>query len=485
MSTISDDKNRRPKGKVTKGKAPETKRYSNTVDELQDVLKGIPDRPGKSLMTFEELQAKIGAKPKKDRFFGLQKMSTRYKAIGNKLDAVKATLANATVAQLAAEGGRDAFELQLSQQLDEIVDAGRRYQKKHTGKKGQAVQALLDDVARFRKEIPPALDALTEKDALPEGLGVDQAMAAKRAGIKPGQLKGVSAKHCNFANCNDDTRDVPPKVLGRGAVNTVDLVKHRGVERVFKEEQQTDKSQAWAPNFMGINTQDDPRYGNRNIAGGLVGKLLGTSVMPESSFGISEGKIGLLMQKAPGQTAKQFIDDYGDASLTPKGQASLQRQLADLEVCDILTGQSDRHPGNYMIDVVGDTVTVTGIDNDFAFPDLDRALGDKSKIPFDFIAMNSIKNMPVLMDKATAERVKAINFDRDMAPGFAGLLSVNEVRDAKLRFEALKNHIAKLETDGCIVVDWEKWRGPPPKSLDAGSYLAETGSNLFNRDILT
>ena len=221
----------REKGKQT------GKKYSDVVDDLQDVLDGIPDRPSKGLMTFEELQAQIGAKPKKNRLFGAKKMSTRYKAIGEKLDAVQATLANATVGEIAKQGGRAAFEQDLNDQLDEIVDAGKRYQKKHKGKKGQAVQGLLDDVERFRKAIPGVLDGLTEGDEVwiaqrgPAGRSGDGGQA--RGGSSLGSLMGVSSKHCNFAKFNDETANAPAQELGKGSVNTVQLVKHGGVELVF------------------------------------------------------------------------------------------------------------------------------------------------------------------------------------------------------------------------------------------------------------
>ena len=463
--------------------------YTQDVDDLQDVLTGIPDRPAKSLMTFEELQAKIGSAPKKNRLFGAYKMSTRYKAIGEKLAAVKATLANATLGQITAEGGRKNFESALNDQLDDIVTAGQRYQKKHTGKKGRAVQDLLDDVERFRREIPGTLDALTsEDDALPEGLPLDQAMVAKGAGIAPGKLKGVSPRHCDFVKFNDGTRAGPSKELGKGSVNTVHLVEHGGVERVFKEEQQTDTSQAWAPQFMGIDVKNDPRYGNRNVAGGVLGKLLGTKVMPESRFAINDGKVGLLMEMAPGKTLAQLLKSKSldEDSFSPKALASLQQQLMDLEACDILTGQSDRHQGNYMIDVKGDQVIVTAIDNDFAFPNTDKVtFGDKARIPLTFPGMNSIKNLPALMSKTVADKIKAIDFDRDVAASFQGLLDLTEIRDAKTRFLALRNHVINLEKDGYVVTDWEKWRGPPPERMTAAAFLTsgdKDKTSLFSRD---
>ncbi len=467
--------------------------FSQQVDDLQEILIGIPDRPAKSLMTFEELKAKIGSAPKKDRLGGLYKMSTRYKAIGQKLEAVKQALARATIEQIADQGGREQFESALNDQLDEVVAAGKRYQKKHTGKKGRAVQELLDDVERFREEIPRTLDALTDgNDQLPDGLSVDQAIVAKRSGIKPGQLKGVSLKHCEFTRFNDETRQGDTKQLGKGAVNTVHAVTTEGVERVFKEEQQTDTSQAWAPGMMGINFKDDPRYGNRNVAGGILGKLLGTSVMPDSRFAVNEGKVGLLMDKAPGKTLKDLREkgELDTDSFSSKAKASLQQQLMDMEVCDILTGQTDRHRGNYMIDVQGDKVTVTGIDNDFSFPDVDNVdesyVEDKNGTPLvlKFGAMNSIKTLPVLMSKTIADKISGIDFDRDIAPEWEGLLKEPEIRAAQTRFQALADHVGVLRQTGCIVADWEKWRSPRPDQLTATEYLEQAGkgSSLYERD---
>lgn len=474
----------------SKGKG-RTKQYSDVVDDLQDVLKGIPDRPGKSLMTFEELQAKIGSKPKKNRFFGKKKMSTRYKAIGERMAELKDQLANANLGDITAEGGRDSFEQDLNDQLDEVDQACQRYQKKHTGSKGRAVQDLRDDIVRFRKEITTQLDLLLQNGdtGLPEGLPVEQAMALNRAGIKPGQLKGVSLKHGDFAKFNDETADHPPVELDKGNVNTVQLVSHGGVERVFKKEQQTDTSTAWAPQFMGIDVKNDPRYGNRNVAGGVMGKLLGTDVMPQSTFAISGGEVGLLMDKAPGKTVQKMLKakEIKPGSLSPKALASLQQQLIDLEVCDILTGQTDRHAGNYMLDIQGDKVTVTAIDNDFTFPNPTKAFnGD---IPPRFMGMNSVSNLPVLMSKSIADKIKAIDFDRDVAPQLQGLLDDNEIAGTKTRLETLQAHVTQLEKDHCIVSNWQTWRAPPPnQTMTATDYLVGVGEDedsLFVRDFGT
>ena len=47
------------------------------------------------------------------------------------------------------------------------------------------------------------------------------------------------------------------------------------------------------------------------------------------------------------------------------------RELTKLQLLDQLTGQGDRHRGNYFVDIQGSgnkvTVKVTGIDNDLCF----------------------------------------------------------------------------------------------------------------------
>ncbi len=52
-----------------------------------------------------------------------------------------------------------------------------------------------------------------------------------------------------------------------------------------------------------------------------------------------------------------------------------QKEFADLQLIDYLTGQTDRHPGNIYVD--SETGEVTGIDNDQAF-------GSQAKINADY-----------------------------------------------------------------------------------------------------
>lgn len=579
-----------------------TAKFSTAVDDLQNVLSGIPDQPALKLMTFDEL------KNKASKGKGPSKRSNTYRALGNKLDAAQNTLKNATRDGVTAAGGPEAFQKEFNKQLDELNAAILAYQKNHKGKKGDAVAPLLNEIKfirgemagvlaqlgrtsdqsfqgnasietisdfrtidealnkslgsstfktatldvltqqggrekiektvlaeldklettivdsgkggggpdvlagikRIRTNLKTTLDDLTSQQAqdLPKDLRIADAAAALKAGVKPEQLKGVSSRFCDFSKFNPDTEVPPPKSnAGSGMCNSVQKINFNDGPRIFKEELTSDKSGrqgAWAPGAIGIDKLNDPRYGNRNVASGLVGDLLGTSVIVKSSYGITSGpngaQVGLAMEQAGGKNLQQAqrvsnratldrhdlagtLDKYVEQlekalpwkdKLTPKALASLQKQLMDLEVCDLISGQVDRHTGNYLIEVDGDKVTVKGIDNDFAFgKDNVGGVPLNSEIVGLF---HNMPNLPRLLSREMANKLKGLDFDRDFAPQFKDLLTAEEIKASKERFTAMKDHVATLERTNCVVDDWETWRSSDNQTatefLDKGSIFS-------------
>jgi hypothetical protein len=222
----------------------------------------------------------------------------------------------------------------------------------------------------------------------------------------------------------------------------------------------------------------------------------------QSSFAITQGQsgpqVGLLMEQAGGKSLSEAAKTHGrfthhleydtldkfaeqleknlpwKGKLSPKALASLQKQLMDLEVCDLIAGQADRHLGNYLIEVQGDKVTVKGIDNDFAFGKTNYG-GIPMKCDFAGV-LHNVPNLPRLLGREMADKLKSLDFDRDFAPQFKGLLADDEIAAAKDRFTAMKTHVAALEQTNCIVDDWETWRSPDNKSvrefLDKGSIFS-------------
>ena len=123
--------------------------------------------------------------------------------------------------------------------------------------------------------------------------------------------------------------------------------------------------------------------------------------------------------------------------------ARLQQGLSNLQVLDLITGQVDRHPGNYFIDMDTDTRAVRGvegIDNDLAFgkniTDVNELVNSETQ---------SVK-LPKVVDSALAQRIlgpPGITPD-DVAAAVTGLLTPEEIAALKQRYAQVKAHIQSL-----------------------------------------
>ncbi len=265
-----------------------------------------------------------------------------------------------------------------------------------------------------------------------------------------------------------------------------------------------------------------PHYGNRNIASRAVCELLGANVIPEARYTMHNDKIGLLMDGAPGKSPAQKVfqkvdidNDYAfnqvkddpaglkrwryeqneagewqqlqatplvkpwPADPTPAAVASLHQELNALEWCDVLSGQIDRHAFNYLVEIRGDKAVVTGIDNDFAF-------GEKETVPacemdphdgFTGVAM------PKLIDVETFKKLKQSDFDKDLKPRLAGLLSAKEIEASRARFEAVRKAAIVLGEKGCVVEHWATWKSPDGET--ATTFLSSTSTFKFVNNVPT
>jgi hypothetical protein len=457
----------------------------------------------KRLMTFDELQQRIGKGPKADLVvFGkvVHKNSIQYKAVGQALAAYHQT-ADILLKDLPADqDARKQLTAQLEKNLDAVIKAGEAYQKK-AGKRGKT--KVSEVLGQFIADASRLDEVLSDADfsRVDRYLSLDQALYAKQCGIR--------FADCKFDVFNDaETNHFKSKEqAGSGAVNSVaKLVYADGKDHYFKEEKANDTSAADEPELIGI-AQNDPRYGNRNIASQLISDQLGLNVIAKSCFTVHQGKIGLLMDGAEGknpvrneygkitdeimiknlekeyQTSKKerkyfkrekngewfkLINNYAPNPPWPEGTkpspqlvASLHQQLNGLEWCDVVTGQTDRHGYNYFVNVDGNKAAVTGIDNDFAF--------GKKQTNVETLHGNCI-GKPKLIDEQTFQKLTGMTFDKDLLPGLKGLLAAEEIAAAKSRFAQVQAHAAQLFKDGCVVSNWETWRSPGT-NLTATEYL--------------
>lgn len=148
----------------------------------------------------------------------------------------------------------------------------------------------------------------------------------------------------------------------------------------------------------------------RAVASHEVDKMIGLQVCAEEKFALdADGALfGVSIQcDGAGVTAKFGTNQYGEKQTAfldiDYSEPAVQRGLHDLEALDYITGQCDRHTGNIFVDP--ESGRVTGIDNDLAFPEVERELmldrGDKLK-------EKTVAGMPRMMHSDTAAKIAAV-----------------------------------------------------------------------------
>ena len=354
--------------------------------------------------------------------------------------------------KLLVEGGK---ELTL---FDGTVSYVNRFQNKNwTERVEKLAQSLLQD---------PRLPELRKRLSLAEAVRMRAA--------------GIDFDDIEFDDLQDGRLDpkTPPTEIGRGGFNAPVLLTYATTnpklrERVFKVEVDTLHSSPYLKGLAVFGLPiENARTGNRNIMSSRVAKRLGSPVIPRVRFGLHQGRLGLMMERAPGETAHTHarrVKKTGQKlRLSPAQLAGLLKQLNELEWCDALCDQVDRSAANYLVDFSDSGVKVTGIDNDISFRP------GRSKQVYG----------PPLMDVGIRERIRALDYEKDLAPGGQGRLAPAELEDLANRVQLLKAEAQRLESSGCVVEDWTSWRITwKGKELTAAGFLAlKKEGNQFAKD---
>jgi hypothetical protein len=177
---------------------------------------------------------------------------------------------------------------------------------------------------------------------------------------------------------------------------------------------------------------------------------------------LADGRIDAATFKSALESNAIHVGDGGNYEYRPPlaTTANLQnpklaQQLTNLEWLDMITGEVDRHPGNYLLDIKPDgSVKLTGIDNDNCFGDANMRI-DKPK--------GNQTGKPLLVDYQM--RNKMLNLQASwaepggMASQLKGLLTDKEIGAARQRLDGLIDHI-QARGNAYVVRDWDTWREP-------------------------
>jgi hypothetical protein len=222
----------------------------------------------------------------------------------------------------------------------------------------------------------------------------------------------------------------------------------------FKADKGFDAKMAGHDIDVGIR-QADPNYGARSVAMYRLDQLLGAGVTAKVEFAVHDGQLGTVMESAKGTRGADASFSYGKTS-EEKGKVALddgtlQRCLNKLQILDAISGQLDRHAGNYFIqqDDKGDVTGVTGIDLDMAFGKDMLTYNDKNAR-----AAHNYRELPDYLDEEFATRILAVPED-DIVKTLTGLLSEAEVAATVSRFRSVKEKINDVRAKGQLKKSWD------------------------------
>ena len=311
--------------------------------------------------------------------------------------------------------------------------------------------------------------------------------------------------------------------LGSGNLNTVYIGNYTlpdgggAYKGVFKPEvrQWTDAPTSGV--YLGIDPLN-PRAGYRNVATTRLDDALGFNLITRSEMAIHNNELGTVSELARGVSPKagkmksnevvpddviaahastgkpgaplrqDWVDEYnatrgesrmiyqetvdGRPRYVYEGTAvhdinyedpRLRRDLVRLHLMDAISGQVDRHHGNYFVlaDHAGKVIDVKAIDNDLSW-------GNNLKMvevfdtgwhtrPED--AIHLPKYLPPVVDKEAYDAVMALN-RQTLSRKMGGLLNSDEVDAAAQRLRLVQNHLKTLEAQGRVLASRDEWASP-------------------------
>jgi hypothetical protein len=255
------------------------------------------------------------------------------------------------------------------------------------------------------------------------------------------------------SNLSSENEVGDAKRLGGGQVSKVyevnyDPNKQTSIKHgVFKQETFSYTAGDSPAAFESGIEENAPSFGARSVATYKVDELFGLGMTPKTEFGTHDGEGGTVQDWAKGNSP-QKLEDHGSVKYREfdYSDPEVQRQLATLQLFDAITGQVDRHPGNYYIYQGPEGTQVTAIDNDLSFG---ANKGVESLIDTNWnrpLPNDQSRGVPLFVDESIAEQILKTS-STDFKNTIVNLLSPAEVAKALQRFAQVKSELKKKKAN--------------------------------------
>ncbi|MCW1838990.1 hypothetical protein [Prosthecomicrobium hirschii] len=489
------------------------------VEQQPPVPKLVRAAAAAGVATKDEL-IKTSGRPKDDRFFGLYKMSTGYKAVLGALEDYHGTVKNADT---SGKTPRETVK-SLMGQLDRIYDNADRYAAKAKHSHKGMVNEVQMQVEQDREVLAGLDKELADGGKIPAGMSFEKVLAFAREGISLDDMAAVkdmtpleARNHIEYQTIGKDipektkseytehgfraseavpleqtglglfggmkyrSLDIPitPETvtgtfsessrtgkveqLGSGACNTVyktqfKLDGGKTFDGVFKPLAANDPNRSHRPEHGWVAKQTGVNQYNPQIA---LRNLATCSVANALKFDVvPHTEIGFT-DIGKGETLGLVMAraQGKQAASTPRevfDNPEVRREIVKLQLLDHLVGQGDRHANNYFINVDKGTGKVT-----VTGIDNDQCFGknltDPNGIAQGYEDHNDGFRGTTLPPVIDSDMARA--FETMTKEGLAASmkgLRPSEISAAQDRLQAIKDHIGELRTKG-RVIDPDKW----------------------------
>jgi hypothetical protein len=233
----------------------------------------------------------------------------------------------------------------------------------------------------------------------------------------------------------------------------------------FKQDKGFNEKTEGHESDVGIR-QVDPNYGARSVALYRLDQLFDAKVTARAEFAVGKddkGKsvLGTVLEsaKGPGANKRSFgmnkehvatMRAEGDASAVGMDDPVLRRGLNKLQILDAISGQLDRHTGNFHVDAddQGNVLSVTGIDLDMAFGANMKGVAFR-----DSGGAENFKELPEFIDEDMGLKILQVQ-PGDVRDALTGLLSKAEIEATVSRFRAVQTAVMEAQKNGKMKSSW-------------------------------
>lgn len=324
-----------------------------------------------------------------------------------------------------------------SRQLDQRLDlASSRYKEIEDARASvDALTAYADMIADLKKEGRDEEAAVLEKEMRQISGGfIDNLTGEKKK--KPFKFKNLETRGGENAevfvlNYNWETGKATKPRRGEG-------------DAIFKPEGELEDADRISGAKLRLRNDAAFRSGLRQEMTYIFAKAFGMEdIVPRTKFVNIEGRVGVVQEMADGAPPRSDIsrpterptDDFAEAAKTE----NLWRNLNRAEWLDLMSGQVDRHPGNYFITKDGGVFLI----------DSDQAQGHNED---PFLDTGTLPPAPKFIPRDLLGYFKRMNPAEVRRLG-AGRLNSREQDALVARFERLKELALTLEARGAVIGD--------------------------------